>query len=275
MSHITAELMGFFNDMKTCTKCKIEKELGEFGLCKKSKGGLKSNCKECRSIEGKEYVLNNKQKIKEYKLKNYEYIKKKNREYYLKNKESISEKFKTYKSNNKDIIKIKRREKYLINKEKISDKCKEYRLKNSDKIKLAKNKYYLENKEAISIKGKQYKLTNKDNRNKRERERRETDSLHKLKCNIRGLIGGSIRKQGYSKDSRTCEILGCSFEEFKIHLENKFTEGMNWDNAGKWHLDHIIPISSAKNEEDIIKLNHYTNFQPLWAIDNLTKGNRY
>ena len=50
---------------------------------------------------------------------------------------------------------------------------------------------------------------------------------------------------------------------------------MNWDNAGKWHLDHIIPISSAKNEEDIIKLNHYTNFQPLWAIDNLTKGNRY
>ena len=65
-----------------------------------------------------------------------------------------------------------------------------------------------------------------------------------------------------------------SVEELKIHLGNKFREGMSWDNYGEWHLDHIIPISSANTEEEIIKLNHYTNFQPLWAIDNIKKGNK-
>ena len=58
------------------------------------------------------------------------------------------------------------------------------------------------------------------------------------------------------------------------HLESKFTEEMSFDNYGKWHIDHIIPISSAKTEEDIIRLNHYTNFQPLWAVDNLRKSNK-
>lgn len=47
------------------------------------------------------------------------------------------------------------------------------------------------------------------------------------------------------------------------------------ENHGKWHLDHIIPLASANTEEDIIKLNHYTNFQPLWAKDNLSKGCKY
>ena len=49
---------------------------------------------------------------------------------------------------------------------------------------------------------------------------------------------------------------------------------MNWDNLGEWHLDHIYPVSLSKDEEELIKLNHYTNFQPLWAIDNMIKGNK-
>jgi hypothetical protein len=53
-----------------------------------------------------------------------------------------------------------------------------------------------------------------------------------------------------------------------------FTEGMCWENQGEWHLDHIIPISSAQTEEEIFKLNHYSNFQPLWAEDNIKKGNK-
>lgn len=86
---------------------------------------------------------------------------------------------------------------------------------------------------------------------------------------IRYLIYISIKKQGYTKRSRTYKILGCTYEEFKIHLENQFTDGMTWENQGEWHLDHIYPVSLAKNEEELIKLNHYTNFQPLWAEDNL------
>jgi len=267
--------MGFFYDMKTCTKCKVEKELTEFSLCKKSKGGFRSICKECRRKENKEYNLKNKQKIKEYKLKNSEQIKKKNKEYYLKNKDVISKKLKEYNLNNKDVIKKKNRERYLINKEKVADNGREYRLKNLDKIKTSKNNYYLKNKESISIRSKEYRLNNKENRNKREREKRKVDPLYKLKSNIRSLIGLYIRKKGYSKTSRTHEILGCSYEEFKVHLESQFTDGMTWDNSGEWHMDHKIPMCSANTEEEVIKLNHYTNFQPLWSEDNLKKGIKY
>ncbi len=71
------------------------------------------------------------------------------------------------------------------------------------------------------------------------------------------------------------EILGTSYEAFKKHIEDKFLKDMCWENHGEWHLDHIIPISYAKTEKEILDLNHYTNYQPLWKLDNLTKGNRY
>jgi hypothetical protein len=81
---------------------------------------------------------------------------------------------------------------------------------------------------------------------------------------------------GFSKKSKAFDILGCSAEEFKIYMESKFQPGMSWKNNTRygWHIDHIIPISSAQNEEQAIKLNHYSNLQPLWAIDNLKKSNK-
>ena len=78
----------------------------------------------------------------------------------------------------------------------------------------------------------------------------------------------------FRKNSKTQEILGCTLDEFINHLQSQFTEGMTLKNHGEWHLDHKIPISSAKNEKDIIRLNHYTNFQPLWAKENLRKGDK-
>jgi hypothetical protein len=79
-----------------------------------------------------------------------------------------------------------------------------------------------------------------------------------------------------SKKSKSIEILGCSFEEFKLYLESKFEPWMTWENKGLyngelnygWDIDHIIPISSATTEEEIIKLNHYTNLQPLCSKVN-------
>ena len=67
-------------------------------------------------------------------------------------------------------------------------------------------------------------------------------------------------------------ILGCTIDEFKSYIESKFKKGMTFENYGEWHLDHIIPLATAKTTEDVIKLCHYTNFQPLWAEDNLKKG---
>jgi hypothetical protein len=89
---------------------------------------------------------------------------------------------------------------------------------------------------------------------------------------LRNLIKNSLTKQGFTKKSKTYEILGVSYEGFKVYIESKFTDNMCWENYGEWHLDHLIPVSSAKSEKDLILLNYFTNFQPLWAIDNLRKS---
>ena len=77
-----------------------------------------------------------------------------------------------------------------------------------------------------------------------------------------------------TKKNKTFDIVGCSPESLKEHLEKQFTNGMTWDNRSEWHIDHIIPLSSAKTEEELYKLCHYSNLQPLWAGDNLSKGNK-
>jgi hypothetical protein len=177
---------------------------------------------------------------KEYRINNKEY----NKKYYLDNKEYIIKKSKKYYIDNKECIKLNKKQYRLNNKENIKEQNKKYTSKNKNKI-----SYYFKNRKLV-------------------------DPLFKLRCNISTLIRISIKGNSYTKKSKTYKILGCSFEEFKTHLENQFTEGMTWENQGLWHLDHIYPVSRATDEEHLIKLNHYTNFQPLWAIDNFKKGNK-
>jgi hypothetical protein len=156
-----------------------------------------------------------------------------------------NEKKKKYYELNKD----NRKKYFYINKEKRAEYHKEYYKKNKEKIITYTIEY--------------------------TKNRINNDSLFKLRTNIKTLIYSKFKNNGYTKNSKTNNILGCTFQEFKIHLENQFTEGMNWSNQGLWHLDHIKPISLATTEEEVIALNHYTNFQPLWAEDNLRKGNKY
>lgn len=126
-------------------------------------------------------------------------------------------------------------------------------------------KNYVRNKDKILNKSKLYKNC-----------KYESDVLYRLMIVIRSSINYSLRVKKYIKKSRTQEILGCSFEELKLYLESKFEPWMNWDNQGKyngefnfgWDIDHIIPLSSAKTEEEIIKLNHYKNLQPLCSKIN-------
>ena len=85
------------------------------------------------------------------------------------------------------------------------------------------------------------------------------------------MVYFSFKRGGFNKDTKTSNILGSSFEEIKIYLESKFEAWMNWENYGKyngefnygWDIDHIEPLSKAKTEEELVKLNHYTNLQPL------------
>lgn len=106
------------------------------------------------------------------------------------------------------------------------------------------------------------------------REKRAKDPLFKITGDIRKTIGRCLRENGYPKRSKTYEILGCSFQEFKSHIENQFIDDMTWDNRNLWHIDHIIPIAFANTEEELIKLNHYTNLRPLWAKDNNVKSDK-
>ena len=166
------------------------------------------------------------------------------------------------------------KESYLRNKDKRIEKSKEWLKKNKERRREYRKKYNEINSEVNKIKCKIWYSKNKPRVNEYYRKRKLTDRLFNLRCVIASLIRTCLKSNGYSKKSKTYKILGCTIEEFKVHLENQFTEGMNWDNQGNWHLDHIHPVSLAKDEEEIIKLNHYTNFQPLWAEDNIRKSNK-
>ena len=237
--------------MKVCSKCKVEKELTEFSKNSRSKDGLRCNCKECNAVYKKLYHQKNRDKLVEY-----------SKEYNKNNKDKSKEYSKNYRKNNKN---------------KISNYQKEYREKYKEEFKEKRFNYVIKNKEKIS----DYRLKNKKKyigysvkwKNKKIKE----DYLFRFKLKTRSLIYKSFKRgqNNFIKYSRTEEILGCTMQEFVDFILLKLTEGMTLENYGEWHLDHIIPMSSAKTEEEVIKLNHYTNFQPLWAIDNFKKGNKY
>lgn len=124
-------------------------------------------------------------------------------------------------------------------------------------------------------KWKKYEGIKKNTRRKYQNTRRKTDPLYKLAGSMRCLINQAFRIQNYKKDSQAREIIGCSFTELKKHLQLQFAEGMTWQNAGDWHIDHKLPLAAATTKDELIKLNHYTNLQPLWAKDNLCKGDKY
>ncbi len=104
--------------------------------------------------------------------------------------------------------------------------------------------------------------------------RRVWDTAYKLAHNMRGRIRSALK--GKYKASSMVNLVGCSMENLRTHLQSKFAEGMTWENYGKWHVDHIIPCSSfdMKNEQHQKQCFHYTNLQPLWALDNWSKGSK-
>lgn len=151
------------------------------------------------------------------------------------------------------------------NKEKILQSYSQYRKNNKEKMKISRTEYKKNNKEKI----KEYRRYYSDKR------RKESD-LVRLMENVRRRTNHFFNYKNIRKKGSIFTILGCCLEDFLKHLESKFEEGMTWKNHGNngWHIDHIIPLSSAKTEEEVYKLCHYTNLQPLWAHENLSKGNK-
>jgi hypothetical protein len=242
-------------ETKICVKCKIEKEISNFYF-RKDTGNYRNNCSECFRKKSKSWYETNKT-TEEYKKWSTEYA--------LKTKDKRSEYYKEWRKLNPEKLKENRNRWRLNNKEKVRKSGMNYKEKNRAKINEQGKEYYKNNKEACYQRNKKIIY-----------QKYANDPLFKLKFNLRKLINNSIKRQGYGKLSKSFIILGCDFEQFKIHIESKFESWMTWENYGgiptelneRWDIDHIIPVSLAEDETEIVKLNHFTNLQPLCSYYN-------
>lgn len=220
---------------KICSRCNEYKLIENFGKRKQSKDGYYGLCKLCRNSDTKKSKNN-----------------------------------KVYTDDEKILEKERKRKYYIDNKENILKKSKEYRDNNKDYTREYKIMYYSKNREKLISYSSNYHIN-----------RIKSDELYKFSSNIRNLIRNSINSKGYKKNTKTEKILGIDILNFFKYIESKFEPWMNWNNYGNfdgnigkefnhsWSIDHKIPIHSAKNENDIITLNHYTNLQPLCSRVNM------
>jgi hypothetical protein len=229
--------------------CGEEKPLTEFAVEKNNKtDGRRSSCKVCTNQRIRQYFIDNPEKKKESDKRAYEQNKAnklaQKKEYYLRKKEEIL---------------TKRKEYHLANKEIKNQKCREYRERNLEKVKAKNREYHKKHARRLTI---------------QKAERIKSDPLELFKERIRVVIKGGFTRLKQNKARRTNQIIGADWETVRDHIVSQFKDGMTWEAfvAGEIHIDHIKPLASATCEEDIIALNHYTNLQPLWCLDNLSKG---
>jgi hypothetical protein len=149
-----------------------------------------------------------------------------------------------------------------------------WRKNNPEEYKKQNKDYWDRTKDVQSQKKKVWIKNNREKYNSYWTNRKNLDPEFKLLMNMRSRLCGYLKKLNITKTNKTFEIVGCSPEFLKEHLESQFKDGMSWENRSKWHIDHIIPLSSAKTEDELYKLCHYTNLQPLWAEENLKKSNK-
>lgn len=219
-----------------------------------TKGGISSRCKQC----DKEYYQANRDKILEY-----------NKKYRQANKEKIAEYHREYyQENHEEYKKYKQ-----VNKEKISDYQKEYNQVNREKQKEYQKEYNQANREKL----KEYQQTNRAKINSwakiYQRERRRSDPLFRLKQVLR-VQSGRVKSK-FGTKSRTAQLLGCTWEQAQTHLiQTAVTNYAVYVENENYHVDHIIPLSSATTEEEAIALCHYTNLQLLTPEDNFAKSDR-
>ena len=110
-----------------------------------------------------------------------------------------------------------------------------------------------------------------------QRKRYREDTAFNIMCRLRRRVGMALKAQGATKSIGTIELLGCTSAFFRSYIEKQFVDGMTWENRDKWHIDHRVPCA-AFNMLDPLEQRYcfwYKNHQPMWAIDNLSKSNKY
>lgn len=183
-----------------------------------------------------------------------------NEQVFEKNIKKSSERLKKRYASNKQEYLRQQREYRVKNADAIRERRRLYRQKNAAKIKLAKQKYGIENREKIS---------------KAIAKRRANNPIVRMANSMRRSIRRYL-DAGQKGEMSSFEIIGCSKDDLRKHLESKFRDGMTWQNYGKhWHIDHVVPLISAKSSDEVKRLCHWTNLQPLTAFENISKGSKW
>lgn len=282
-----------------CKECKIlyakeYREKNREAISKRRKAKYQANIDEMR-VRGREWYLEHREERlaqnKRYYEANAKALNAKTRAYYREHANEIREQKKVYNAEHKDEQRMWRKEYYAKNKDSITEYQKTYRKENADKVKAYMKNYVTEHKDELAEKKRAYNEKNREVVRKRNkayveknrdkirkyhehyrRERVEKDPLFKMSVNIRHLVANSLRRQGFSKKTRTAKILGCDYDTLWEHLKQTWLDnyGTEW-NGEDYHIDHIIPLATAKTEQDIIGLCHYENLQMLKPEHNLEK----
>lgn len=172
------------------------------------------------------------------------------------------------------------------NPEKVLEQQRKWRFENPEWVNeinrknyIKKGKKYHSNRrkkwlEKNSEKIKEYRENYKSRKRERRKERRESDPLFNIVNRVRNRLHKYLNIREITKKNKTFDIVGCTPTFLKEYLEKQFKDGMSWENRSEWHIDHIIPLSSAETEEELYELCHYTNLQPLWAEENMKKSDK-
>lgn len=281
------------NDIKRCIKCGIEKSLAEFSI-DKANGKLINTCKACKCLITKANYEKNKEKrqayAKAYALENQEKVRAYRKEYYDAHAEQARAYSRQYNRDHQDDIKVKRKAYRQSHKDEFRERDKRYAETHKEQIAKRRKEWAKDHAEQLAEYGKQYRTANAEAISERRKEydkknrkritqyyinKRNTDPLFKLSTQARNLIRASLKRRGYSKNTHTYEILGCSYEVLWAHLKRSWLRnyGTEW-NGEPYHIDHIIPLATAKTEQEVIELCYYKNLQLLKPRDNLVK-NKY
>jgi hypothetical protein len=162
---------------------------------------------------------------------------------------------------------------YIKKQDKIKERQKTYYENNIEWAQEYNKRYKQQNKESLKEKQREYRRTSirKRARNIWEKDKKKNDQGYKIACSLRTRISKFIKN---NKIGSAVDDLGCTIEFLKLYIEKKFYGDMSWGNYGEWHIDHILPLSSfdLTNREQFVRACHYTNLQPLWWWENLSKG---
>lgn len=238
----------------------------------------------------------NKQRLKESVTEEQRAAKKqRDRDYYAANRKKLCEYQRQYRASRGSDLTAQKREYRSRSPEKWRSYYKEYAAQRSDERKAYARGYYRRNADEIKERVREYAKRNaskvcerarsyrKSNAEKIRtykrhwtRDREASDHLYRLIRRVGGRINDAIRSAKARKSARTIELVGCSPAHLAAHLASKFKPGMGWHNRSKWHIDHVLPLAAfdLANARQQRVAFHYSNLQPLWKHENLSKGAR-